>query len=703
MGRSLDQSGFARYQLNRSRMEWRLGRPDSALACVDRAEWTYRTFFDANPTPLMGTWLAAALDRKGQVLAHLDRLSEAATAFEEAIRLNERFLTPGHPNLPRIVTELAGIRLRQGVQDSAAVAALRGASGLTAYVRWEFSRMTEDEALRYRGTGAAAALNVLLSVAATDPGSRWVPAIWDAVVEDAGLVAAEVTARRRLWSATRDSLLADWARELIVVRAHQGESQANRPGPDSDSLAERARLLEERLATRSAGLRHDLSLHAISGAEVSGALPEHARLVHFVRFLWSGARAPSEDRESIVASRDEPRIGGPASEWYGAFLVAAGGPPRFVPIGSARRIDAELEQWHRQLASGRRLDARALRVGRALRRRLWDPLAVDARTCPLVFVVPAGPLAVLNFATLPGEDGVPLVESAPPIQLLDSPRQLLAPRHPAASGRALIVGGADFDASLPAGPPVPGALPAFRGRSSDCRAPATRTFEPLPASAEEASHVARAWSRREGSTPDVRLGPLATELAVRRQAGGCELVHIATHGYLVPDSCEAAVRAGPLGVADLIGFTMPPGAGERMLHMGLVFAGANATGRSAGDDGWLTAADVAMLDLSGARLVTLSACESGRGDPVDAEGLIGLRWALMEAGARATLTSCHRVSDEHAARWIDHFYSAWLGESLPLPAAAREASRRLRRELRARGQGERPGAWGAFLTAGDWH
>jgi CHAT domain-containing protein len=306
------------------------------------------------------------------------------------------------------------------------------------------------------------------------------------------------------------------------------------------------------------------------------------------------------------------------------------------------------------------------------------------------------------LATLPAHDGTPLLERAPTLHMIGSPRELIADANPPAMERALIVGGADYGAHLQVAPSVPGASARLRGRSADCSELSPRAYAPLPGTVEEARRVAQAWTNHRPTPPLVLTGAQASEYDVRKEIAGCSLVHLATHGYLVPDSCAQSARSERTLIADLHDIPQPPGAGEAMLRSGLVLAGANSLSPDPGNDGVLTAADVAMLDLTSARLVTLSACESGRGSIVDSEGVVGLRWALMQAGARVALTSAYHVSDERAGQWMDYFYEVWMSGELPAPDAAREASRRLRKELLRRSHKDAPGAWGAFVTSGDW-
>ncbi len=72
-------------------------------------------------------------------------------------------------------------------------------------------------------------------------------------------------------------------------------------------------------------------------------------------------------------------------------------------------------------------------------------------------------------------------------------------------------------------------------------------------------------------------------------------------------------------------------------------------------DGWLMAADAMSLDLPGA-LVTLSACESGRGEVIGGDEVLGLTRAFLGAGAATLVVSLWLVQDETTADLMGDWY-----------------------------------------------
>jgi CHAT domain-containing protein len=146
----------------------------------------------------------------------------------------------------------------------------------------------------------------------------------------------------------------------------------------------------------------------------------------------------------------------------------------------------------------------------------------------------------------------------------------------------------------------------------------------------------------------------ATLRAVREQAPGRAVLHMACHGLFRSDNpIFSALRLG---------------------------------------DGWLTAADIARLDLRGA-LVALSACESGRGRVYDGDEVVGLTRAFLAAGARTLLVSHWLVHDEAAAILMELWY-AQMRAGQSAAAALRTA------QMAVRERSPHPYYWAPFFLVG---
>ena len=136
---------------------------------------------------------------------------------------------------------------------------------------------------------------------------------------------------------------------------------------------------------------------------------------------------------------------------------------------------------------------------------------------------------------------------------------------------------------------------------------------------------------------------------------------------------------------------------DPMLRSGLLFTGANKTlqgEKVEGENGLLSASEASLLNLRGTELVVLSACETGKGEVKNSEGVYGLRKAFSEAGAANTIMSLWKVDDKVTQEFMTRFYEIWLNEKTSI----REAFNRTQLEIKAKYP--QPYYWGAFVLVG---
>src|SRR5262249_53137490 len=144
---------------------------------------------------------------------------------------------------------------------------------------------------------------------------------------------------------------------------------------------------------------------------------------------------------------------------------------------------------------------------------------------------------------------------------------------------------------------------------------------------------------------------------------GARWIHIATHGYSLPDSCLPAAYPRDQWLL------------EPLARQGLVLAGANRSKAAiAGTgDALLLGSEIALLDLRGVEEVDLASCSSGAGNASLAEGVFGLPRAFRIAGARCVVCSQWPIGDEASARCMDAYAHARLIGRLSPNRAMRRA------------------------------
>jgi CHAT domain-containing protein/Tfp pilus assembly protein PilF len=114
-------------------------------------------------------------------------------------------------------------------------------------------------------------------------------------------------------------------------------------------------------------------------------------------------------------------------------------------------------------------------------------------------------------------------------------------------------------------------------------------------------------------------------------------------------------------------------------------------------DGFLEASDIYALDLP-ADLVVLSACDTGLGESIPGEGLVGLPQAFLGAGATRVMISLWPVDDFATSQLMEGFYHEYYSNDLSPSEALRKAQIAMwKASVR-----NTPFYWGAFEIEGDW-
>jgi tetratricopeptide (TPR) repeat protein len=187
-------------------------------------------------------------------------------------------------------------------------------------------------------------------------------------------------------------------------------------------------------------------------------------------------------------------------------------------------------------------------------------------------------------------------------------------------------------------------------------------WQPLPASADEVLSIARMIPGRA----ETHLGADARKAYILdHRVQGVPLLHLSTHARIDPEH---------------------PGRSRILL----------ASDSPTRAD-YLFQDEVGSLDLRDVGLVTLSACDTGRGKIVEGEGVQDFSQSFLAAGASATVTSLWKVADEPTASFMKQFYY-----SLVHGASKAEALRTAKlRFLRSNSALSSPRYWAAFVITGD--
>ena len=469
-------------------------------------------------------------------------------------------------------------------------------------------------------------------------------------------------------------------------------------------------------------------------AELRRAERDHAELLHTAAarsgIAWSVeapaiARSLSDQQAAIGFWRywrrdwepDSGRFG--EGDWaYCAWVLRRGANPVRVDLCDETSLTATLERW-RQLVlrgsdrevrprdpSGEPLAAQLLEAAEALRVLVFDPLSDSLHDVDSLTLAVDGQLHFVPFDSLPWKDGT--TSNRWRFERRNTLKELTGTRDPRLREPSLLVlGGIDYSSppesapsSIPSSPTAPPVGPPIGS---------VLQFPRLSSSQGESLDVAGLFEERFDRSP---LHHFTRSEASRHilcdRAGEVRFLHLATHGYFLPESFRSLVDDPPLSLA--FPGVQPADRNTRvrgllpMALCGLALAGANLP---PGDDGIragiVTAEELSHLDLSGCELVVLSACDTHVGLVRASQGVASLQQALYAAGAHATITTLWRVRDDATRELMKRFYENWWLRGMSKGNALR-AARQWMREARDSATGEAlygTKEWAAWVLVGD--
>ncbi len=420
--------------------------------------------------------------------------------------------------------------------------------------------------------------------------------------------------------------------------------------------------------------------------QLCAALPADAALVDYIHYV-----------------RTDPNPGGyRLTRKFAALAVApAGCMARVVDLGDALPVAQQVHAFRAVLQqSAQTRGAEALGddptataldwrpAARALYERLLAPVDQTVRTAKVLVLSPDDALHFLPFAALVATDGK-LVAERQDLALVDSPRVRRLPPPAPGPKSALVLGNPAFSQRATPTAKTTVALRGGEGSNAACRAALSQAWPTLPGTQVESDQTARVL-RSAGTAVAHKQATDAGEKAFAELAPKQTWLAIATHGYFAPAACAK----------DGEGLARDP-----LLLSGLVLAGANDSRPDPSDDGWLSAAELAAMDLSRVQLAVLSACETGLGDAQQAigDGVFGLRRALSLAGVHGALMSLWQVADRETADLMGQFWrdlTACKGGACQPYRVLGRAQAAMRAHLTKAGRPAHPYYWAGFVYAG---
>lgn len=536
-----------------------------------------------------------------------------------------------------------------------------------------------------------------------------------------------IFARQRWMRAARNSLRdnAEAARvyaemedkSRLLASGYSAKLKAKEPGDQGVTLERLAADIEScqrRLADLSSEFRATREVSRTKPSDLQKSLPERTALVDIVEY-----RAYYNDDLARQLPRWQQR--------YVAFVVRPDRPIVMVDLGRSDRIQGAVALWRYQQLPGEATDdnrdaavslqklwntnyGEGVSVGGVLREWIWNRIAPHVEGCETVLISPAGALNYLPWGALPGKKAQTYLLEDVSISVIATPQMLpellsTPASAPQENASLLLIGDIEYLADAKSGKPISNLQKALLSDVS-------LKISPLPGARKEMAGIHDLFGRThpQGKMREL-TGGQPTEGQVRDLAPQFKYVHLVTHGFFEQRKQPSAEEKESAAEFSSI---VPVGDAAEVqteLLSGVVLAGAARRTGADEDDGFLTALEVQMLDLSGVEMVTLSACQTAMGLQAVGEGTLGLHRAFHLAGVRTTVASLWNVPDEATQQLMIDFYDGLWSKKLSRGEALRQAQLAMLREgskklpgVKAEYRGARlpPFCWAAFELSGDW-
>ena len=208
----------------------------------------------------------------------------------------------------------------------------------------------------------------------------------------------------------------------------------------------------------------------------------------------------------------------------------------------------------------------------------------------------------------------------------------------------------------------------------------------LPGSLQEAESITRIMNDN-GISTNLYTGDMASEENfVSQTVTDSDILHVATHGFYFNDKDIDKLTYHSLNKEQL--------KYNALLRAGLIFAGGQAAWDSHDEEigGVLLADEISRLDLESVDLISLSVCNSGKGE-ITYEGTEGLQSAFKSAGVGSMMLNLWTVDDTASQVFYSDFYTHLCQDKM----SKREAFQASIKRLRNMNQYASPYYWAGYI------
>ncbi len=625
---------------------------------------------------------------KGSIYLDQGRIDEAILQLQAALDSAEQVIGEQHPYTFEALNHLAKAKEAKGDVTGAIELRSEGLARRSVFLDrmlWVTGENAREGYIRVHRPELDEYLRLLVS---SDDPLRGKKAI-EASLQRKGLLLKITSEIEQISQLSEDPKLASLAASLESARKDLASLTLSGPTPETQGRhAEALYELEQRVNELQgelgrASVRYRSSIAGTSADLLEQVVPDNTAFVDFLMYDDNGsARALAG-----IITNDEGEL-----EYD------------LVAFPDRAQIEDIVIEYREIIQDDLADEDEVLEIGQLAHELVWLPIEEALGGLDYVYLIPDGVLNILPFNALMNEDEAYLIQTTD-VHILTSGRDLLPNDYELRDGEYVILAGPDYNSDSVAGEAV---LAAAEGRRSTALQLGIRgagsglrglNFAPLPGAEQEGRIITDKVAASDAQSA-VFFGEQAQEQVLAAINEAPEILHMATHGFFL--EADDTLRKRLLKMQRSAEVQVPPPGDNPLLRSGLAFAGINTNAQFLGDidtvnDGVLTALEVLGLNLSGTRLVVLSACETGLGEIHEGEGVYGLRRSFQEAGVAEVVSSLWEVSDAGTQALMTDFYGRII-DGVP----AREALRDTQLAMLDSPEWGYPYIWSAFMIVGSY-
>ena len=392
----------------------------------------------------------------------------------------------------------------------------------------------------------------------------------------------------------------------------------------------------------------------ISKNDILNNLTKDSILIAFQSYYQIGEQLFSSNRNLNQLTIPE--------KGYIAILLKPNGESKVIDLGNAKKINQNIKE---AILNVKEFPEKSIQLWNLISDAILDPIYDDFKDFRNLYISPDSDINLIPFTALKIPNSNNYLNEIYKVRLITSGRELLKSNSTASNEKSIVVADPNFGNKKN--------IPLFKNIKRSNYKFAIIKWASIKGTKKEGLAVSKIIEA------ELVMGEKATEEFIFTQKNP-KILHVASHSYFFnPDEMNA----------------------HPMMRSGIVLAGVNNQSQIPDNDGYLTALEFSRMELDGTELVVISGCDSGRGTilPTTGDEFYGLKRALSVAGAKSSLLSLWKVSDDKTALFMEDFYKRikkGKAKSEALDETIEYFKNNPNKKLNS------PYIWAAFQLSGDW-